>query len=361
MSKDFFYKDDSGVNFSCKIKSFNPYKFGEVILTHNGQDYIFFANLKNIYVNMMSNIEQVKFLTAFTEHCKDKIFSALYQEDKPTNVDLSLTSENMKPLKKELQEFSRKYLLENRKRGNTYEVILKDITPENVIVKDSNNEEYSFKLDLMDTYFYEYSEEERRKITNYAKNIIKVGEKIRITEQGQIGLTALIELNIGYQFKESLNDKIRDLIKPYQNKTLYGNVFYALVSKVIDGDTIEIFNGDKRERIRLDGIDCPEKKQAFGEHAKSALHNLVKNRRIKIQYTKEEKFGRILGTLYSQEENWSELNINKKLVEEGYALSSNNSYQVAEKKAKDSKKGIWAINFQRPDHFRKNNKFFKKH
>lgn len=39
---------------------------------------------------------------------------------------------------------------------------------------------------------------------------------------------------------------------------------------VIDGDTIEVLNGHHAERIRLNGIGCPEKDQAFGQRAKQA-------------------------------------------------------------------------------------------
>lgn len=47
------------------------------------------------------------------------------------------------------------------------------------------------------------------------------------------------------------------------------------VVSVLDGDTIEVLNGHHAERIRLSGIDCPEKKQAFGKRAKQAASELV--------------------------------------------------------------------------------------
>lgn len=43
----------------------------------------------------------------------------------------------------------------------------------------------------------------------------------------------------------------------------------------MDGDTIEVLHNSKAERIRLSGIDCPEKGQAFGKRAKQAASALV--------------------------------------------------------------------------------------
>lgn len=44
--------------------------------------------------------------------------------------------------------------------------------------------------------------------------------------------------------------------------------FAGQVVGVLDGDTLEVLNGHHTERIRLSGIDCPEKGQAFGQKAK---------------------------------------------------------------------------------------------
>jgi endonuclease YncB( thermonuclease family) len=51
--------------------------------------------------------------------------------------------------------------------------------------------------------------------------------------------------------------------------------FSAQVVSVLDGDTIEILHHTGAERIRLNGIDCPEKGQAFGTRAKQAMHKSI--------------------------------------------------------------------------------------
>ena len=50
--------------------------------------------------------------------------------------------------------------------------------------------------------------------------------------------------------------------------------FTGRVVGVIDGDTLEVVNGHHTERIRLNGIDCPEKRQASGNNATQAASEL---------------------------------------------------------------------------------------
>ena len=47
------------------------------------------------------------------------------------------------------------------------------------------------------------------------------------------------------------------------------------IVSVLDGDTIELLHNNHPERIRLNGIDCPEKGQAYGTRAKQPASQLV--------------------------------------------------------------------------------------
>ncbi len=63
---------------------------------------------------------------------------------------------------------------------------------------------------------------------------------------------------------------------------------------VSDGDTITVLHDGKGERIRLHGIDCPEKRQAFGKRAKQPImcRRLKGSRAIKIdQWTGKQRSG----------------------------------------------------------------------
>ena len=59
--------------------------------------------------------------------------------------------------------------------------------------------------------------------------------------------------------------------------------FKAEVIRVLDGDTIEVLHEKKPERIRLYGIDCPEKGQPFGQKAKQATSSLLFGKDVRIE------------------------------------------------------------------------------
>ena len=59
--------------------------------------------------------------------------------------------------------------------------------------------------------------------------------------------------------------------------------FSGSVVSFLDGYTIEVLNGHHAERIRLSGIDCPEKGQAYGKRAKQATSELVFGKEVTFQ------------------------------------------------------------------------------
>jgi micrococcal nuclease len=59
--------------------------------------------------------------------------------------------------------------------------------------------------------------------------------------------------------------------------------FIGLVVSVLDGDTLEVLHSNRPERIRLSGIDCPEKGQAYGTRAKQAASALVLGKEVTVQ------------------------------------------------------------------------------
>ncbi len=115
------------------------------------------------------------------------------------------------------------------------------------------------------------------------------------------------------------------------------------VSKVIDGDTITLDNGEK---VRLIGIDTPERGQCYYKEAKLRLTELVLNKKVELEkdITNRDKYKRLLRYIYIDNSS-----INKILVEEGYAKSyyyppDIKNYQIfrqSEKLAKKNSLGMW--------------------
>jgi micrococcal nuclease len=86
------------------------------------------------------------------------------------------------------------------------------------------------------------------------------------------------------------------------------------VVSVLDGDTIEVLHDDRAERIRLSGIDCPEKGQAYGKRAKQAASALVFGKQVTLQTFGKDKYGRTIADVLLLDGN----NVNHELVKEGW-------------------------------------------
>lgn len=116
--------------------------------------------------------------------------------------------------------------------------------------------------------------------------------------------------------------------------------YNGTISYIIDGDTFILETKEGRLKIRLDGIDCPEKDQPYGYIAKAYLEKF-KYKRCKVVWKKTDRYGRTIGTLYVKGEN-----INLKMVRNGYAwhykkYSDDEELAEAETKARQEKKGLW--------------------
>ena len=98
--------------------------------------------------------------------------------------------------------------------------------------------------------------------------------------------------------------------------------YNAQVLKVIDGDTLDLFIdlGFKvgfNTRIRLIGIDTPEKNFPYGKVVKDYLINLLEGNKVYLDVTKKDKYGRYLGLVYLNESD--NLSVNELLINENMA------------------------------------------
>ena len=87
------------------------------------------------------------------------------------------------------------------------------------------------------------------------------------------------------------------------------------VVKVQDGDTVTIVDSTNTQyKIRLDEIDAPESGQAFGSKSKQFLSDMIFGKTVIVEYSKTDRYKRILGTIYH-----NDMNVNEKMVGSGYA------------------------------------------
>jgi len=107
--------------------------------------------------------------------------------------------------------------------------------------------------------------------------------------------------------------------------------FVKSVDRIVDGDTIDIsidlgFDLTKKERVRLAGIDTPEKRtknqkeKEMGYQATEFLEmHLMEATKLTVRTEKDGKFGRMLGWLYKTDTDT--MSINQIMIDKGYAWS----------------------------------------
>ena len=107
---------------------------------------------------------------------------------------------------------------------------------------------------------------------------------------------------------------------------------YAHVTRIIDGDTVEI---DDNESVRLLGINTPERGEKYYGEATEFLSSLILNKTVKLEFTNDryDKYDRILAYIFLEDEN-----INIKIVENGFG---NYYFYSGEDKYSDDLEEAW--------------------
>ncbi len=142
------------------------------------------------------------------------------------------------------------------------------------------------------------------------------------------------------------------------------------ISKVIDGDTVQIDNF----KIRLEGIDAPEMRQKCkreflkisstigfifykdyncGEVSKKKLKDKINKSEIKCISSSKDRYKRHIATCFKEQTN-----LNQWMVRNGYAIAYrryNKKYIPDEDFAKENKLGLWKGKFMKPEKWRKLN------
>ena len=115
------------------------------------------------------------------------------------------------------------------------------------------------------------------------------------------------------------------------------------VVKVQDGDTVTLLTADSTQvRVRLDGVDCPEKKQAFGTKAKAFVSDLCFGGVVTVEDKGKDRYGRVIGVVWVDS-----INVNEALLRNGLAWhykQFNNDARLdsLERAARSEKLNIWS-------------------
>jgi endonuclease YncB( thermonuclease family) len=115
---------------------------------------------------------------------------------------------------------------------------------------------------------------------------------------------------------------------------------------IADGDTVTLLTAQMEEiKIRLAGIDAPEKDQAFGQKSKQMLSDLVFNREVRVEKEDVDKYGRTVGHIYL-----GDIDINLLMISQGgawayrqYLGPKDQGFIAAEDAARKDRAGLWAL------------------
>lgn len=121
------------------------------------------------------------------------------------------------------------------------------------------------------------------------------------------------------------------------------------VVRVADGDTITVLDADKRQnKIRLAGIDAPEKAQPFGRRSQESLAELVANRPVIVETHKRDRYGRFVGKVLVDGRDINVEQLRRGLAwfyrqyERELSARDQQSYARAEDEARSFRAGLWA-------------------
>lgn len=120
------------------------------------------------------------------------------------------------------------------------------------------------------------------------------------------------------------------------------------VVAISDGDTLTVLDSNRQQhKIRLAGIDAPEKAQAFGDRSKQNLAALTFNKNVTVEWNKLDRYGRTIGKILVNgiDANLEQVNAGMAWWYRDYAKEQSPDdrakYEQAELMSKQHRVGLW--------------------
>ena len=120
--------------------------------------------------------------------------------------------------------------------------------------------------------------------------------------------------------------------------------FSGKMVAVLDGDTIDVMRDGRAQRIRLHGIDCPEKTQPFGTKAKHFASSLAYGAVVRVEERDTDRYGRTVGVVALPDGRI----LNQELARAGLAwwyreyAPGDRTLEALEREARENKRGLWS-------------------
>ncbi|HBB6718065.1 TPA: thermonuclease family protein [Citrobacter freundii] len=116
------------------------------------------------------------------------------------------------------------------------------------------------------------------------------------------------------------------------------------IVRVLDGDTVEIMADSVLTRIRLNGIDAPEKAQPFGQRSKQALSEMVAGKVVLAAGKQYDRYGRLLATLILNGRDVNAIQVHSGMawVYRYKGNATTPEYLRYEQDARIARRGLWS-------------------
>lgn len=128
-----------------------------------------------------------------------------------------------------------------------------------------------------------------------------------------------------------------------QTQLFAQKIIQGKIIKVTDGDTVTLLaRNNKKIKVRLYGIDCPEKGQDYYQVAKNYVSNQIFGKHVRVEVKNKDRYNRSVGVIW-----YSNNNLNIDLLKNGLAwhytdFDKSKAYSEAEKTARLAKRNIWS-------------------
>lgn len=131
---------------------------------------------------------------------------------------------------------------------------------------------------------------------------------------------------------------------------------------VVDGDSLEVRNGEEPQSLRLIGVDAVEYRQTCkrangalwdcGKEARTALVRLAGKGPLSCDLRGRDHYQRTLATCRTAPAP-DGVDLAAEMVRAGWGVANNDDYRYEEVEAREARRGIWQGAFDRPDYWRK--------
>ncbi len=349
-------KKYEGTGYVIETSTNKAILFDSKVLNLDKNDNTILVNeVKPVHTKYKKEFKEVGFFNVTYDSLQkildNKVISGQIQSSKQIQFIKDNISQTTNLLKLDYDYNFKFYLVSDSLESNISEQI-----KINELKLEQNRIKYQLKFDEISKLSEELETIKQKEISTtdlylkdkYKKQLIDLRKEIE-TKENNLGI---------YKEDPLIRYEIEILKKKQQLTEVYfsGLIRYPVLPKhslegviisVIDGDTFILKTSSGQTKVRLYGIDAPEKNQLFGTESTQFLKQ-YEGQGCKVIYKSKDRYGRVIGELYV-----NETNICKASLINGFAwhykhYSNDADYRKSERLARSNKAGLWSYSNNLP-------------